>query len=85
MSAIERLALLYSDGSFGVFAADITIEKARKEREFVDVNEKDPARLTKIGRVRLEIIETFDADSATDAPRCPTCGRRHEAHPEPRS
>ncbi|MGJ0505644.1 MAG: hypothetical protein ACR652_00630 [Methylocystis sp.] len=58
----DRLALVYSDGSFGVLSEGTTIETAREEREFCDRNEHDPQHLTKIARVQVTILDVLEGD-----------------------
>lgn len=72
-----RFALLYSDGSFGILSAGASLEKAREEAAFADQNETDPARLTRVGRVSLVILEDFGTLSPIVEQKCPSCGREH--------
>ncbi|KAF2990823.1 hypothetical protein OGR47_12085 [Methylocystis sp. MJC1] len=55
----ERLALQYSDNSFGVLAEGVTLEKAHEERRLIDENERRPEHLTRIVRVSLTLVETL--------------------------
>jgi hypothetical protein len=48
----ERFGLLYSDGGIGILTPG-TMEDARREREFVDHNDKDPTGWTKIIRLTI--------------------------------
>lgn len=56
---MNRLALLYSDGSMGILSDGATEKSAREDAMFADANETDPAKMTKVVRVRLEITETL--------------------------
>lgn len=81
---MERLALHYSDNTFGVLREGATLEDAQKERCFCDENETRPERLTRIVRVSVEIVETlFDPWSAPAEAeeRCPQCDRKRAESP----
>lgn len=78
---MERLAIRYSDNTFGVLHEGATLEDAHKERRFCDENETHPERLTRIVRVSIEIVETlFDPRpgpiDAKESGRCADCGRK---------
>lgn len=76
---MERLALQYSDNTFGVLRECVTPEDAQNERRFCDENETRPERLTRIVRVSIEIVETlFDPAPAEpqENERCAQCGRK---------
>lgn len=60
MESTEVLALLYSDGSAGILKADASVEDARAERKIADKNEIDRAQMTKIAKVRIELVEMID-------------------------
>jgi hypothetical protein len=68
---IERIALAYSDGSYGVLSEATTIDAARHERDDADRNERDPANATRILRVRLEVVESLDDWRPTPTPISP--------------
>lgn len=71
---MERLALQYSDDSFGVFAEGMTLEKAHEERRLVDENERRPEHLTRIICISLTLVETlFD-------PTTPPTARKPERY-----
>lgn len=83
---MERLALRYSDNTFGVLHGGATLEDAHKELRFCDENETRPERRTRIVRVSIEIVETlFDPRlavvEATESKRCATCGRKLQETP----
>lgn len=61
---MSRIALLYSDGSLGVLADGATIDDAVKQRVFSDAGERDPARMSKIARVGVTVIELVDEPPA---------------------
>lgn len=73
-----RLALLFSDGSVGILSASATLEQARRDRECVDLNERNPHHLTKIARVEFTIVELVEAPPIDAPPEtCPHCGAPH--------
>ena len=80
-----RFALLYSDGSVGILRAEASLDEARKEREWVDRNERDPRHLTKIACVTFDIVEIVDDPTTAPAPpasgACPVCGSRRSPTP----
>jgi hypothetical protein len=57
---IERLALIYPDGSITVLGESTGIDAARNEAELADRGERDPACLTKIARIELKLLEIVD-------------------------
>lgn len=78
---MERLAIRYSDSTFGVLHEGATIEDAHKELRFCDENETRPEHLSRIVRVSIEIVETlFDPRAAfvgsAENDRCAQCGRK---------
>lgn len=74
----ERLALLYSDGSLGIFTAGRTLDSAREDALLADDKENDPEHFTKVVKVEFritEVVETPKQPKAACAAACPTCGR----------
>lgn len=75
----RRLALLFSDGSYTVFASGWPIDRARHEARECDANQTDPAKFTSIVRVdiaRIEVVETptLAAIAEHTGGTCPHCG-----------
>lgn len=73
--AANHLALLYSDGSMGILSPETTLDMAKAERVHVDHNETRPEHLTKIVRVRVDVIEIIPIGMTETSNRCLTCGR----------
>lgn len=78
----NRLALLYSDSSITVFAHENTdsigrdIAEVCEARDEADRNESRPGSLTRIARVRVEVLEIVDDPTAKAAANlCPKCGK----------
>lgn len=72
---IESLALVYSDGAYAVLSQETTLAEALAERDVGDRGERDPARRTKVARVRLEVVEIVADASPTRGLFCAACGR----------
>lgn len=67
MTTPGRLALLYSDGTIGILAEAATLGDARREREYADHGEADPAHWTKIARVELFSVVVVEDPAAEGA------------------
>lgn len=61
-----REALLYSDGSLGIFPAGKKMADIEEERKMCDLNETKVERMTKIVRVSLEIVEVLFSPGGPD-------------------
>ena len=57
---MEQIALIYSDGSLNVLDPKRTIDVAKAWRDSDDRNENDRAHLTKVARIKWEIVEMID-------------------------
>ncbi len=77
MSKAKRIAVLYSDGSFGVDKAGVDMTEAR--RRFM-ISKDDPD--TELVEVEIRVTQRFgpravEAAKATDV-KCPCCGEEFE-------
>lgn len=53
----EALALLYSDGTASILLPEADLARAEEEREFVDGREQTTGNLSRIAKVRVEVLE----------------------------
>ena len=76
----EYLALLCHDKSIVVLAQGATMQDAESERRVLDHRETNLKALTKIARVRVEILEILEHVAAPlqDRCNCPHCKGGHE-------
>jgi len=79
---IERLGLLFSDGSMGIGSEHTKIEAHREDALLADKHETHPDHFTKVVRVRVEVVEVVEIPTAGKLPAktkgpCPTCGHVH--------
>jgi hypothetical protein len=80
---MERFALLYSDGSIGILNDAKSLDDALEEAKIADANEDEINHLTKVARVRVDVVEiVFDptisaahARTSQGRGKCKTCGR----------
>lgn len=71
---MERIALAYSDGSFGIMIDGWPMERIVAECEEANRGERDPESMTKIVKVRLEVLDEIVVRLRKDKVRC-KCGR----------
>lgn len=80
-TAIERLGLVFSDGSLTVFTEGTKLAGARAEALSIDENETDPNHFTRVVRLSTQILEELETPAQLRVTEtresCPTCGQRH--------
>lgn len=64
---MERLGLQFSDGSFSIAPEKDTVQSLLVQREGDDRHETNPAHMTKVVRLRVEVVEVI-FDPATAQP-----------------
>ena len=69
----DYLALIYSDGSMGIFSKETTLNDALEEAIASDRGETDSSHFSKLARVDVTVIEIIDTPSIAQK-LCPTCG-----------
>lgn len=74
---VERIASVFDDGSISIHPESYSQERA--EKETWDKKEDDLAKQPKIARIRFHIVEILVDPAATQADKCPTCGREKHA------
>lgn len=71
---VETYAILYSDGSVNCLVSE-DLETVREQSCDDDKREDDPAHLSQIARVRIEVLEVIPHPKAKKGAPCPHCGQ----------
>lgn len=70
---IERLAIVYSDGSIGIHREQERLSKVAEQCADDNKRQTDPQLLARVAKVRVEIVDFIEV--ARKEKCCPTCGR----------